>query len=186
MIVFTSDRTTTVGLLAIFQATRASKADPFGAAVDLTELNSAFDEDTVWLSPDGLRIVYSSNRGPSVDLLTAERATRTSAFTTPQVIAGVSTTTDAERTPWMTSDELEIYFSSQRPGGLGGYDIWHASRPTRTSTFGAADNVAELNTSLDDYAPSLSSDGRALYFNYNASLLGGADANIYVAQRSCP
>ena len=37
--------------------------DPFGAAVDLTALNSAADEDTLWLSADGLRIMFSSNRG---------------------------------------------------------------------------------------------------------------------------
>lgn len=185
MIVFASDRTTTLGLLDIFQATRASKADPFGTAVNLTTVNSTFDEDTVWLSQDGLRIVFSSSRGASVDLFAAERATRTSAFGTPQVISGVSSPTDAERTPWLTPDELEIYFSSERPGGRGGYDIWHASRPTRTSPFGTAENVTELNSAMDDYAPSLSADGRSLYFNYNASLLGGGDANVYVAERSC-
>jgi len=182
--VFASDRTGTLGLLDIFEATRASKADPFGTAVNLTALNSATDEATLWLSPDGLRIVFSSNRGTSIDLFAAERATRTSEFGVPQIIAGVSTS-DAELAPWLTADELEIYFSSLRPSGLGGYDIWHASRSTPTSAWGAVENVSELSSALDDYAPSLSSDGRRLYFNYRTNLLGGADANIYVAERGC-
>lgn len=185
MIVFASDRTGTLGSTDLFEATRATTAVPFGAAVDLPVVNSANDEDTLWLSPDGLHIYFSSNRGASVDLFSSERTSRTAPFTAPQLVTGASSTTDPDRTPWLTTDQLEIYFSSLRPSGMGGYDIWRASRPSATAAFGPAENVTELNSAQDDYAPSLSSDGRRIYFNYNASLLGGADANIYVAERGC-
>lgn len=183
-IVFASDRTGTLGLLDIFEATRASTSDLFGTAVDLTVLNSNKDEDSLWLSPDGLRIMFSSSRGATVDLFSSERTSRAAAFSAPVLVTGASTNTADDRTPWLTTDELELYFSSSR-AGMGGYDIWRSTRASPTAAFGAAVNVTELNSAQDDYAPSLSADGRRLYFNYNAKLVGGGDANIYIAERGC-
>jgi hypothetical protein len=37
--------------------------------------------------------------------------------------------------PAVTSDELTIYFSSNRPGGEGDYDIWKATRKVSMSLF---------------------------------------------------
>jgi len=56
------------------------------------------------------------------------------------------TTSFHEDDPALPGDELEIYFDSDRPGGLGGDDIWRATRPTQTSPWDPPQPVAELNT----------------------------------------
>src|SRR5262249_45947741 len=58
-----------------------------------------------------------------------------------------------------------IYFSSDRPGGLGGFDIYYATRPDRLSAFGPAVNLgAPINTSGDEVHPNLSADRFDFYF----------------------
>jgi hypothetical protein len=60
---------------------------------------------------------------------------------------------------------LIIFFRSPTiPGGLGGYDLWMASRPDRASPFDTVRNLAEINTAAHDICPSISPDGLALIF----------------------
>ncbi|HUS32269.1 MAG TPA: hypothetical protein VMZ53_27400 [Kofleriaceae bacterium] len=64
---------------------------------------------------------------------------------------------------WLTSDELTAYLSSQRTGGLGGYDIYVATRTSKTAAFGTPQLLSTANTAMDESRPSLSSDGLTLY-----------------------
>lgn len=87
-----------------------------------------------------------------------------------------------ERDPALTADGLEVFFQSDRPGGAGLGDIWRATRPNASSSFGAPVNVAELNTPGGEGGPHLSPDGLVLYFHRNwGDHTDGAD--IFVATR---
>ena len=66
--------------------------------------------------------------------------------------------------PSLTSDLLEIYFGSVRPGGQGQEDIWRAKRATPTAAWGNAENVGELNSSSNETTIKMSYDGRAIFF----------------------
>jgi hypothetical protein len=70
---FASNRPGGKGGRDIWVATRASPNDPFGAPGNLAEVNSASEEDGAWLSLDGCRIYFDSNRTGSPRLYMASR-----------------------------------------------------------------------------------------------------------------
>lgn len=64
------------------------------------------------------------------------------------------------------SDGLSLYFTSNRPGGLGGMDIWISQRPTEDDAWGPPVNLgAVINTEASENVPALSRDGHWLFFN---------------------
>ena len=82
---FASDRTG--ANLNIFVATRAQRADPFGAPTAVAELSSAVDDAGPSVTNDGLVAVVSSIRGGgNPDLYIATRANATAAFDAPTAI----------------------------------------------------------------------------------------------------
>ncbi len=78
--------------------------------------------------------------------------------------------------PFITDNELTIYFSSDILGGYGGKDIWMATRPRKTKPFGKPVNLGPaINTVDDEMFPFISEDG-ALYFASNGHIgMGGLD-----------
>lgn len=56
--------------------------------------------------------------------------------------------------PIQSPDGLSLYLASNRPGGLGGLDIWVAHRPSTDAPFGAPENLGEpVNSAADDFCP---------------------------------
>lgn len=168
----------------IYVAKRASTAVPFGTPQRDPVLSTAFDEDSLWISDDGLRIMFSSNAGSSIDLYSASRPDRGSSWSTPMIVSELSTPDGIEGAPTLSADELEIIFISNRDGGVGKYDLWTASRPSRSAAFSTPINLPQLSSPEDEWGPSLSRDGRTLYYSYNSTLAGG-NAEIWVSTRSC-
>jgi hypothetical protein len=66
----------------------------------------------------------------------------------------------------LSADGLTVYFDAIRPGGYGGSDIWMATRETVDTRWGEPVNLGpNVNDARDQYDPSISSDGLALFFN---------------------
>jgi hypothetical protein len=62
-------------------------------------------------------------------------------------------------------DGLELYFSSNRDGGYGHFDIWVAERETVDAPWGEPVNLGpSVNTSAGECDPAISPDGLELYF----------------------
>ena len=76
----------------------------------------------------------------------------------------------------VTADENTIYFSSDRPGGYGGLDIW-MSKKEKNGDWGEAVNMGPvINTEYDEDAPFIHADGRTLYFSSRGHKgMGGYD-----------
>jgi hypothetical protein len=56
--------------------------------------------------------------------------------------------------PIQSPDGLSLYMASNRPGGLGGLDIWVARRASVESPFGVPVNLGEpVNSPSDDFCP---------------------------------
>ena len=83
-----------------------------------------------------------------------------------------------EYEPVVSSDELTLLFTSDRPGGLGSYDIYMSSRKSKTDEW-STPVLVDVSSEHDDQAPHLSADGLSLYFQSSRSGL----PQIYVANR---
>src|SRR2546428_8470872 len=79
-----------------------------------------------------------------------------------------------DQTPTLSKDELALYFTSNRQGGLGNdtpdgcqdsFDLWVAQRASRDSPWETAVNLGPpVNTSANEAGPALSADGHLLFF----------------------
>lgn len=94
-----------------------------------------------------------------------------------------------DQRPSISSDDLTLYFQSNRPGGRGDTDLYRATRDRALDDegnpvpFGDVVNLEALNTASADGGPSISSDGRSLYFH--SSRPGGAGGDdLWVARRA--
>lgn len=80
--------------------------------------------------------------------------------------------------PTLTSDLLELYFSSKnRPGGKGNVDVWVAKRSNPDGDFDAPTPVLEVSTAGIDSSPAIEADGLTLWvgFEPESGGLGGYD-----------
>ncbi|MGB0717235.1 MAG: TolB family protein, partial [Phycisphaerae bacterium] len=91
----------------------------------------------------------------------------------PVPVAGINSEYD-DLGACLSRDGTALYFYSNRPGGFGGYDIWVAHRllgrsdDAESPQFGEPVNLGpSVNSSLNDYGPSLTPDDRYLYFASN-------------------
>jgi hypothetical protein len=67
-----------------------------------------------------------------------------------------------------SSDGLEIYIASDRPGGSGGYDVCVVKRATVDSDWSAPENLGPaVNSANHDNSAWISDDGLALHFTSN-------------------
>jgi Tol biopolymer transport system component len=73
-IIFSSDRmSATVDVQDLYTAHRSSVDAPFESPLPITELNTGFDEDDPWMSPDGHTLYFSSDRDGNPELYVARR-----------------------------------------------------------------------------------------------------------------
>src|SRR5205085_12126628 len=81
------------------------------------------------------------------------------------------------------TDDLNLYFTSNRPGGLGGYDIY-TTRTAPDGIFLPPTLVPELSSSADDQFPAVSrTDGLEMFLTSNRpGTLGNFD--LWKAQRT--
>jgi hypothetical protein len=77
----------------------------------------------------------------------------------------------------LSRDGLSLYFTSTRPGGFGGEDLWVSQRASEDDPFGLPVNLGSLiNTGVADRTPALTRDGHWLLFASNRSGgFGGLD-----------
>ncbi len=157
----------------IFEATRQ---EPYGPFTSVREVLKSSNRHVFapWVSPDNLRMYYHTDiESQNLQLLkVSERASVNDPWPQGTNISELNQLGKIHM-PRLTSDELTIFFGSYNlPGGLGGYDIWMATRPDMNSPFGAVRNLAEINTVSNEGEPFVSPDGLTLYFESNRNGFG--------------
>lgn len=87
-----------------------------------------------------------------------------------------------ESTPSLSPDKASLYFSSGRPGGYGGKDLYVSHR-LPNGNWGPAENMGPtINTAADDLGPFIHSDNQTLYFASGGHPgYGGSD--LYVSRK---
>lgn len=106
-----------------------------------------------------------------------------SGWTEPENLGAAVNTPYDDMMGAFSKDGLILYFTSTRPDGAGGEDIWVSQRTTTRDPFGAPVNLAMINTAAQDRTPTLSRDGHWLYFASNRP--GGAGGlDIWASYRA--
>lgn len=175
---FTSNRS---GNQDLWVAQRGHKDDPWGEPVNLgPPVNTSFVEQAPAFSRDGHFMFFVSNRDGSVgglDIWVAFRADKHDDYAWEAPVnlgAPVNTTfNDAGPGSLRVGGEEFLYFTSNRPGGPGGADIFVSVR-LEDGSFGPPERVAELNSSANDARAALRRDGREVFFFSNRAVSVGA------------
>ncbi len=106
-----------------------------------------------------------------------------SAQSCPQIAISSVSGSNNESCPSLSSDGLELYFYSDRPGGQGGYDIFSTTRSSAGSAWGPVISDPNLNRESNDKDPYLSRSGCEIYFTSDRDGgQGGADIWLSVRQ----
>lgn len=140
-------------------------------------INSPQNEGAAFFSADGQWAFITMCDRPgglgSCDLYFSELRGYT--WSEPKNLGPEVNTPYWESHPSLTHDRRRLYFSSGRPGGLGGADIWYSE--WRDGRWQKPVNLGPpINTPGDEYSPMIAADGRTLYFasNYHPGM-GGQD-----------
>ena len=103
-------------------------------------------------------------------------------FGAPALAAGLNTASDDSR-PNLRRDGLEIFFDSTRTDGIGGVDIWTATRASTSDAWSTPTNLgSDVNSTANDLRASLSWDAGTLYFG-STRAGGEGSQDLFVTTR---
>ncbi|HEU5056473.1 MAG TPA: hypothetical protein VFU21_08100 [Kofleriaceae bacterium] len=153
---------------------------PFGEPRVIEALSDpGANDDDPTVTGDLLELVFNSNRTGNSQLFVSRRESVDQPWGDPDPIPELNTG-DSETAPELSTDGLAIYFSSNRPGGKGGQDIYIARRDSRDAAWDPPELVPELNSGSGDYSPVEDDSGLVIYFYSNRD---GGDQDLFVATR---
>jgi Tol biopolymer transport system component len=145
-------------------------------------INTSVDEGT----PDiqGREFYFSRSRilsGTAFDIYVSRM--NDAGFEEPQLVTELNGSGD-QRVPRVRADGREVFFTSDRAGGVGSYDIWTSTRQGAGLEWSEPVNVGPVvNSSSFDIGLSLSDDARTLFISSNRP--GGfGNYDIYYSTRS--
>jgi hypothetical protein len=96
----------------------------------------------------------------------ATRAQQFSEWSAPVNLGPIVNSPWLDQGPTLSRKGLSLFFVSDRPGGLGGTDIWVSQRATVDSAWDVPQNLGpNFNSPFNESAPSLSTDEHRLYFS---------------------
>jgi len=154
-------------------------------------INSDAAEQAPAISPDGLALYYLSTRAGGIganDIWVSRRATRNAAWEAPKNLGAPINTTANETHPAFSPDGLQLYFTSDRPGGFGLNDIWVSTRTNVNDDFSwqAPVNLGPvINSALEDTAPYVVTlQGQNTLFYSRGPMLTNQDLYISVQNAS--
>jgi Tol biopolymer transport system component len=152
--------------------------------------NSELDgQGPSWVSASdtlrGKKVLYFSRSSvtPSVsgEIFVSERQNG-ARFGPATAVVELNDATANDIQPNVRADGLEVVFTSNRSGTLGGQDVWAATRSTLDASWSAPINLGTVvNTGAAETRPSLSRDGKQLLFGRAPGPEGSSD--IFVATR---
>ena len=147
-----------------------------------SELNSDLDEGACCFSPDGrsmyLTICKTDPNYPRYATI-AVSSRSDAAWSKPKELAISKDTLSSFAHPAISPDGEWLYFVSDMPGGLGGFDIWRCK--LIGNEVGAAENLGEpVNTPGDEMFPTFRPNGDFYFSSDGHPGMGGLD--IFIAR----
>ncbi len=134
--------------------------------------------EVVGMSANGnYMVLYYDNETGINDIYIAEYDKQRNIYKKPvKLDENINSSKGFEIAACITNDGNTVYFASNRPGGLGGMDLYLSKR-LPNGKFGPAVNLGtQVNSPFDEDFPSLSPDEKTLYFSSKGhSSMGGYD-----------
>lgn len=125
-----------------------------------------FNEGAHSISPDGKYLFFTGCNRPngmgSCDIYVSKFENGT--WSAPYNLGAPINTKGWEAQPAISADGRTLYFVSNRPGGLGGSDIWK-SQLAADGKWQTPENLgSNVNSIFDERAPYIHADNKSLYF----------------------
>lgn len=190
LLLFTSGRIGAIGKHSIFWSRRSGGAWSAPAMAD--ELNNTMSNGMPTIMPEGQTMYFAGCDYGFGDcdiyrVVSGIRgAVRVDAvpWTVPRNMGVETNGIYWDSQPTVSSDGSLLIFSSDRPGGLGGRDLWVSLRE-QDGTWGRPINAGgAINTPFDEVTPWIAPDCRTLYFASNGHpVLDGFD--IFAVELEC-
>ncbi len=159
------------------QNTFTEKRDPAAPAV-ADSVNQPGGRIEAAFSPNGTMMVLvrrDSTTGENTDLYLSQWDGRT--WSHPEPLASINSASN-DRGPAFSQDGRYLYFTSDRAGGAGGYDLYVARWDGKA--WGAVEALGQpVNTAANELGPALSADGKRLFFSSDRN---GKREDIFVSQ----
>ena len=147
-----------------------------------SELNSEFDEGACSFTPDGrtmyLTVCKTDPQYPRYAVIATSNRSD-AAWSKATELKLTHDTLSAYAHPAISPDGEWLYFTSNMPGGMGGYDIWRV-RLTTSGVAGVENLGAPINTPGDEMFPTFRPNGDLYFSSDGHEGMGGLD--IYIAK----
>jgi phosphohistidine phosphatase SixA/Tol biopolymer transport system component len=168
---FDSNRPGGFGDKDIWVTTRPTTENLWGEPVNVGSIvNSSYSDSSPCITADGLSLFFDSDHPDGFgehDIWVSMRVTINDPWGEPVNFGRSINTWYNETDVCISAYGTELYFSSNRPGGSGGADLWVARRSTAEDGWSAPVNLGPyFNTSFDDGGPCISADGLCLFFQF--------------------
>jgi hypothetical protein len=141
--------------------------------------NPRSNQATISVSGDGQFLFIYKDDGGDGNIYISERESFD--YGGLKYLGGKNTEVDINTSYWEThatlsSDGKTLYFVSNRPGGLGGRDIYRSVKLPNNQWSKALNVGAPINSEHDEESPFFHPDGKTLYFSSNGNKsMGGFD-----------
>jgi len=183
-LVFTSRRPSNIGGIQEFDGFYSSdvwistKSKGFDMAKNGgIMINTSMDEQVVGLSDNGDQLfVYVDHIKKYGDIYFSEKKKGSATFQKIKKFGSNINSKSLETSASLSSDGSTLFFASKKSGGHGGLDLY-MSRKLPTGEWALSQNLGpQINTKYNEDFPTLSGDGKTLYFcSEGHTSMGGYD-----------
>lgn len=140
-----------------------------------TNINTNLNDAAIAISNDGQKLfIFRDNGYDNGDIYISKL--NGDDWSAPEKLAGDVNTGAWEGSASLSADEKTLYFSSEKPGGYGGKDLYKATLKPDGSWGNVKNLGPNINTAFDDDAPFIHPDGVTMLFSSKGwNSMGGYD-----------
>jgi hypothetical protein len=157
------------GGMGVAVSTRPEADSPWGVPQNLgNHVNTGFIDATSCISADGTELYFTKwgDGFSRATIVVTKRASKEDPWGPVESLGSVINRGDYQDSAWITPDGLSLYFTSDFPGGFGGWDVYVSHRSSVDSPWGTPENLGTpVNSRYDETLLSVASDGSAVFFS---------------------
>jgi tetratricopeptide (TPR) repeat protein len=145
------------------------------------EFNSEQPLKPVFLSVDGTKLFLQRNDNDDINLYFSTY--ENGVWSQVQKLNSNINTSSSETFACTTFDGKTLYYTSNRPGGFGGFDLYKSELDASGEWASPLNLGSTINSAFDETTPFITEDGKTLYFSSEGHFnIGGFD--IFTSQKN--